>query len=76
MLIWIKQCCTLLSFAPSVFVRVVAEEEEFLVVVIVATTLTEGLFLLTEYPAHLNTPNNSRHNENDVCFINLFFVIP
>lgn len=44
-----------MSFAPSVFVRVVAEEEEFLVVVIVATTLTEGLFLLTEYPAHLNT---------------------
>lgn len=62
-----------MSFAPSVFVRVVAEEEEFLVVVIVATTLTEGLFLLTEYPAHLN---NSRDNENDVCFINLFFVIP
>lgn len=76
MLIWIKQCCTLLSSAPSVFVRVVAEEEEFLVVVIVATTLTEGLFLLTEYPAHLNTPNNSSDNENDVCFINLFFVIP
>lgn len=62
----------MLSFVLFVFVCVVVEEEEFFVVVIVVIILIEGLFLFIEYLVYLN---NSCDNENDVCFINLFFVI-
>lgn len=65
----------MLSFVLFVFVCVVVEEEEFFVVVIVVIILIEGLFLFIEYLVYLNILNNSCYNENDVCFINLFFVI-
>lgn len=63
----------MLCFAPFVFVCVVAEEEEFLVVVSVAATLTEGLPLLTEYPAHLKhrsqISNNQDHNPQETLIL-------